>query len=59
MILAILFNYYDGKSKISMIKNYKDFLIDDAKHEEKVIYDFSRNFSRIRKKLISFLEERM
>ena len=59
MILAILFNYYDGKSKISMIKNYKDFLIDDVKHEEKVIYDFSRNFSRIRKKLISFLEERM
>ena len=59
IILTILFHYYDGKNKISMIENYKRFLIDDAEREEKIIYDFSRNFNRIRKRLIPFLEERM
>jgi len=59
IILTILFHYYDGKNKISMIENYKCFLIDDAEREEKIIYDFSRNFNRIRKRLIPFLEERM
>ena len=59
IILTILFHYYDGKNKISMIENYKRFLIDDAKREEKIIYDFSRNFNRLRKRLIPFLEERM
>lgn len=59
IILTILFYYYDGKNKISMIENYKRFLIDDAEREEKIIYDFSRNFNRIRKRLIPFLEERM
>jgi len=54
-----LFHYYDGKNKISMIENYKRFLIDDAEREKKIIYDFSRNFNRIRKRLIPFLEERM
>lgn len=47
------------KNKISMIENYKRFLIDDAEREEKIIYDFSRNFNRIRKRLIPFLKERM
>ena len=59
IILTILFHYYDGKNKISMIENYKRFLIDDAEREEKIIYDFSRNFNRIRKRLIPFLGERM
>ena len=42
------------KIKISMIETISVFLIDDAEREEKIIYDFSRNFNRIRKRLIPF-----